>query len=113
MNPDEQVTPDDSYTLAASMAARWLAAHHAQEPQAADMMNALLAEPRGFALVFGALADLFLNTLSKLDRDGALQDGAQVWLDRLALNAGAAADEVVARHRGDPDDYRRDTPRGD
>jgi hypothetical protein len=53
-----------------------------------------------FALAFAALGDVFINTLTRLDRDGAIEGGVQLWLDRLALNAGAAADDVVSRYRG-------------
>ncbi len=91
---------DAAGAIAASMACRWLAAHHAEEPAAAEMMATLRSEPRGFELVFGALADIFLSTLNKLDADGAIQGGVQVWLDRLALNTGAAADAVVTRYLG-------------
>jgi hypothetical protein len=98
---DEQVTPDDSYTLGAAMATRWLAAYHAQDAQAGEMMRALTADPRGLAVAFGALGECFVSTLTKLDRDGALEGRVQVWLDRLALNFGAAADLVVTKYRGE------------
>ena len=91
----------DSYAIAAAMAARWLSAYCAREPRAEAMLQALLAEPRALARAFGALGELFLNTLTKLDADGVIEGGVQVWLDRLALNTGAAADAVVARYRAD------------
>jgi hypothetical protein len=97
--PDPNV--DETYTLAASMACRWLAAYHAQDDQAGQMLYALRADPRGLALAFGALSDVFINTLKRLDRDGHLEGGTQLWLDRLAMNAGARADEVVARHQNE------------
>jgi hypothetical protein len=39
--------------------------------------------------------------LNRLERDGLLQGTTQTWLDRLAMNAGAAADEVIARHHNE------------
>jgi hypothetical protein len=96
---------DDSYTLAGAMACKWLAAYYAQDDQAGDILRALTVDPRGLALSFGALGELFVSTLSRLDADGVLEGGVQVWLDRAALSFGAAADDVVKRHR--------DTPPGD
>ena len=100
MTPEK--TPDDlrdRYAVAAAMASRWLAAYGAQEG-AAGLLAALTCDPRTFALTLGALAEVHLSALAKLDAAGAI-DGVQPWLDRAALEFGAAADEVVARHRGD------------
>jgi hypothetical protein len=88
----------DTYTLAAAMACKWLAAYHAQDDQAGDILRALAVNPRGLALAFAALGEAFLSTLTRLDADGALEGGVQVHLDRLALNCGALADDVVARY---------------
>lgn len=99
MTDNPSPTDDDSYALAAALATRWLAAYHAQDDQATAMLHALTADPRGLALAFGALGEMFVSTLTKLERDGALEGSTQVWLDRLALNHGAAADEVVAKYR--------------
>jgi len=90
----------ESYTVAAAMASRWLAAYGAQEEGAAGLLAALTCDPQTFALTLGALAEIHLSLLAKLDATGAI-DGVQPWLDNLALEFGAAADEVVARHRGD------------
>lgn len=95
---DEQ--PDESYVLASAMACQWLAEYHAMGTRANGMLEALVSDPRGLMQAFAALGDVFINTLTRLERDGALEGGVQLWLDRLALNTGAAADEVVARHRG-------------
>jgi hypothetical protein len=89
--------PADSYALAASMATRWLSAYCAQEDQADQMLAALTSEPRGLALAFGALGQIMLDLLEKLNKDGAIEGGVQLWLDRLALDTGAAADEVVTK----------------
>jgi hypothetical protein len=91
----------DSHTIASAMACKWLAAYHADDPNAGELLQALKADPRGLALAFGALADLFVSTLNKLDQDGAIEGGVQLWLDRLAMNLGAAADSVVSRYRGE------------
>jgi hypothetical protein len=90
---------DESYALAAALACQWLASYNAEDGQAAQMLGALRADPRGLELAFGALSDVFLNTLNRLDSDGALPGGTQLWIDRLAMNVGAAADEVIARHQ--------------
>jgi len=101
MRPEK--TPDglrDRYAVAAAMASRWLAAYGAQEEAAAGLLAALTCDQRTFALTLGAMAEIHLSALAKLDAAGAI-DGVQPWLDRAALEFGAAADEVVARHRGD------------
>jgi hypothetical protein len=95
-NPD---TDNEQYLLAGSMAAQWLAAYHAQDDQRVGILQALTADQRGLALAFGALGEMFLGILAKLDADGAIEGGVQVWLDRQALNFGAAADAVVAKYR--------------
>lgn len=92
---------DDTYTLAAAMACRWLSAYHARDDQAGEILHALTADPRGLALAFGALGEMFVQTLVKLDAGGALEGGVQVYLDRLALNMGAVGDDVIERYRGD------------
>jgi hypothetical protein len=46
------------------------------------------------------MAELYLATLQQLADLGALEGGVQVWVDRLALSTGAAADAVVAKHLG-------------
>ena len=79
MNPTPDST-DEGYTLSAAMAARWLSAYHAREDRAGAMLQALMADPRGLTRAFGALGDLFLNTLDKLDADGGLEGGVQLWL---------------------------------
>jgi len=99
----QEKTPDDlrdRYTVAAAMASRWLAAYGAQEEGAAGLLAALTCDTGTFALTLGALAEIHLGVLTKLDADGVI-DGVQPWLDSVALTLGAAADEVVARHRGD------------
>jgi hypothetical protein len=96
--------PDNDHerqALSAALATKWLAAHHAEDEDAGPIMRALLADPRGLALAFGALGELVISVLTKLDADGAIEGGVQVYLDRLALNCGAAADAVVARHIGE------------
>jgi len=101
MKPEK--TPDDlrdSYAVAAAMASRWLAAYGAQEEAAAGLLAALTRDPGTFALTLGALAEIHLGVLAKLHAAGAI-DGVQPHLDSMALEFGAAADEVVARHRGD------------
>jgi len=90
----------DRYSVAAAMASRWLAAYGAQEEGAAGLLAALTCDPQTSALTLGALAEIHLSLLAKLDATGAI-DGVQPWLDRQALEFGAAADEVVARHRAD------------
>lgn len=96
----EELPDADSFALASSMAARWLAAYNAQDGPAVEQMLAVLrADPRGLLLAFTALGEMFIATLTKLDREGVLQGPVQVWLDRSALNHGARADEVVARHQ--------------
>jgi len=90
----------DRYAVAAAMASRWLAAYGAQEKDAAGLLAALTCDPGTFALTLGALAEIHLTVLTKLDADGVI-DGVQPWLDNLALTLGAAADEVVARYRAD------------
>ena len=42
----------------------------------------------------------YLATVQQLADLGALEGGVQVWVDRLALSAGAAANAVVAEHLG-------------
>jgi hypothetical protein len=91
---------NDQYLLAGAIAARWLAAHHAEDASASEMFHRLQSDQRGFGLAFGSLAEMFLGVLEKLDRDGAIEGGVQLWLDRQALNFGAAADGVVERYRG-------------
>lgn len=92
-------TNHDDYTLAASFATRWLASYNAQDD---DQARAILTtlDHRGLAMAFGALGEIFIQTLTKLESDGALQGGGvQQWLDRLAINTGAIADEVAAKYR--------------
>lgn len=93
--------PDqDNHTLASAFATRWLAAYYAQDDQARVILETL--DHRGLAMMLGALGEIFISTLTKLERDGSLQGGGvQQWLDRLALNVGAEADEVAAKYRGD------------
>jgi len=90
----------DRYTVAAAMASRWLAAYGAQEGAAAGLLAALTCDAATSALTLGALAEIHLSVLAKLDATGAI-DGVQPHLDSLALEFGAAADEVVARYRAD------------
>jgi hypothetical protein len=100
MKPEK--TPDDlrdRYAVAAAMASRWLAAYGAQEVAAAGLLAALTCDQRTSALTLGALAEIHLGALAKLDAAGVI-DGVQPHLDSVALEFGAAADEVVARHRG-------------
>jgi hypothetical protein len=97
---DPSSAAGETYVIASAMAMAWLAAFYAEDAQAGQMLDALRSDSRGFALAFAALGDQFVNVLTRLERDGALEGGVQVWLDRLALNAGAAADEVVSRYRG-------------
>jgi|SRR5271163_313852 len=98
-NPAFDFNADDG-VLAASFAARWLASYHAQDDQARVILQTL--DHRGLAMMTGALGEIFIQTLAKLERDGALQGGGvQQWLDRLALNTGAAADAVAAKYRND------------
>jgi len=55
---------------------------------------------RGLAMMTGAMAEIFVQSLAKLERDGALQGGGvQQWLDRMAINTGAAADAVAAKYQ--------------
>jgi hypothetical protein len=97
--PDDD--PGDSFKLAAGMATRWLAAHFAGDKEAGVIMGVLKANPTGLALSFAALAEIFLAHLAKAVRDYPDGPSVQAQLDGLALNAGASADAVVKRHRGD------------
>jgi hypothetical protein len=94
--------PDaDSFALAASMAARWMAAYNADDaPEVERMLVVLGADPRGLLLSFTALTEMFIATMEKLHREGWLEGDVQPWLDRYALNHGARADEVIARYQG-------------
>jgi hypothetical protein len=89
---------EDSYAIATAMASRWLAAYCAQAPDAGDMLEGLTADRRASALALGALAEMHVALLTKLDRDGAIEGGVQLFLDRQALNFGAAADAVVNKY---------------
>jgi hypothetical protein len=91
---------DESYTIAAATAARWVSAYAAQEDRAPAMLGALIADPRGLALAFAALGQILLDLLTRLEADGALGCSRQCWVDRLSMRLGAAADRVIARHRG-------------
>lgn len=92
---------DDGYTVAAAMACRWLASYFAQDDVTGDILRVLAADPRSLAMAFAALGEAFISTLQRLDADGAIEGGVQLHLDRLALNTGALADAVIARHRGE------------
>jgi hypothetical protein len=94
-------TPDqyEQHTLAAAMASKYIAAHHAEDPQAEHMLKTLLADQRGFALAFGAVVEMFIAALNKLEQAGAIGSSVQVWLDRHAMHLGAQADAIVDRYR--------------
>jgi hypothetical protein len=84
------------------MAARWMASYHAGDgPEVERMLECLRADPRALLLAFNAVTEMFIATLTRLHREGWLEGSVQTWLDRSALNHGARADEVIARHQGD------------
>jgi hypothetical protein len=98
-------TPDpdrdsDSFILAGAMFTRWLGAYRAQDADAERMLGDLTADPRNYALSLAAAGEMLLGVLERLDRDGVIEGGVGVFLDRQALNYGAAADAVVAKHLG-------------
>jgi hypothetical protein len=89
-----------SYVLAAAQATRFLAAFHARnDDEVQHYLTVLRADPRGFELTLGAMAELFLGALEKLDAQGALTCSVQSWVDQLALSCGAEADAIVAKYR--------------
>ena len=44
------------------------------------------------------MAEIILGLLGKFDADGRIEGGLGLWLSRLALNFGHAADGVIERH---------------
>lgn len=64
---------NDTFLVAGALAAKWLAAYHAQGEEAPALLAALTSDPRTFALSLTAMAEIILGVLGKFDADGRIE----------------------------------------